>query len=80
MTRRRHDHDSARNARRFLARRILYEADGELRIYELPEDAPVDEAIAQFEKRFHVREDPDAGVWRRVAATPEKGARHGGDA
>ena len=40
----------------------------------------VDEAIAQFEKRFHVREDPDAGVWRRVAAAPEKGARHGGDA
>lgn len=55
---------SAINARRFLARRLIYEAEGELRVYDLPDAIPDDEAIARFEQATRLQYDADLGIWR----------------
>ncbi len=66
MTRNRTD-STKRRVERFFARRVLYEEDGILKIFELPKEVPFAEAIRRFEAEKELRADPELGVWRRVA-------------
>lgn len=56
-----------RRVERFFARRVLYEEDGIMKIFELPKEVPFAEAIRRFEEEKGLRADPELGVWRRVA-------------
>ena len=66
MTRNRTD-STKRRVERFFARRVLYEEDGILKIFELPKEVPFAEAIRRFEAKKGLRADPELGVWRRAA-------------
>ena len=66
MTRNRTD-STKRRVERFFARRVLYEEDGLLKIFELPKEVPFAEAIRRFEAKKGLRADPELGVWRRAA-------------
>lgn len=84
MTRKRTE-SVKRRVERFFARRVLYEEDGIMKIFELPEEVPFAEAIRRFEEEKGLRADPELGVWRRVArrsdaASPEPRPRAKGDA
>ncbi len=66
MTRKRPE-SIKRRVERFFARRVLYEEDGIMKIFELPEEVPFAEAIRRFEEEKGLRADPELGVWCRVA-------------
>ena len=57
MTRKRPE-SVKRRVERFFARRVLYEEDGLLKIFELPKEVPFAEAIRRFEEEKGLRADP----------------------
>ena len=48
----------------FLSRRLIYEENGELKLYEVPASVSFEELIERFEKEKGVKFDPASGECR----------------